>query len=1107
MAEATASVRAWTEQVSLPTYEAHPADVNPMFLEKRVYQGSSGKVYPNPFTDRISTEKSNRSYRAIYIENEYVHLMILPELGGRIHVGQDKTNEYDFFYRQNVIKPALVGLLGSWISGGVEFNWPQHHRPSTFMPVHVEIEHGQDGSATVWLSEHDPMLRMKGMLGICLYPGRSVVEAKVRLYNRTPFVQTFLWWANVAVRVHDQYQAFFPPDVTFVADHAKRAVSHFPVAKNFYYGVDYTAGVDLRWYKNIPVPTSYMVMQSSYDFFGGYDHDRQAGFVHVADRHVAPGKKLWTWGSGEFGKAWVRNLTDADGPYIELMAGVYTDNQPDFSWLHPYETRSFSQFWYPIQNIGPVSYANVHAALSLERSSEGIRMGVCSSERFRCCSIRVQCDEEQVFVETVDLAPGEPWIGNWIGHFPEKRELHRFRFELRNAQGKLLLHYRPEAPQLAELPGPATEPLAPEQIESADELYITGLHLEQNRHATRSPEPYWEEGLRRDPGDARLNNAMGLAALRRGEFGRAENYFRAAIKRLTRRNPNPRDGESYYNLGLALAYQGHQDEAYAAFYKATWNYAWRSPGYYELARIACERGDFADALRHLDESLKTNTENLKARDLKAAALRLLGQGDEARQLVNETLRLDPLDFLALAEKFFLQPPAAGDTSCDAVVRLDGDVQTALDIAYDYAGAGLLEEARRWLEMVVAGMNTQYPMVFYTLAWLADRLDDGKAAEDYRRQAAKASSLYCFPSRVEEMVVLQEALRREPRDAKANYYLGNLYYDRKRYGEAVACWRDSVMLDPTFSIPWRNLGIAEYNARHDPEAALAAYAKAFETNPADARLLYEFDQLKKRLGFEPEERLAALEARSDLVEQRDDLSIERIALLNLTGQHERALHILLSRRFSPWEGGEGLVSGRYVDAHTALGRAAIDDGDFARAARHFQQARNYPQNLGEGKHLLTLERQLDYWQGLALESSGDTVRAQELYRAAAAPLSAYSIHSYYRALALRHLEREDDARTALEELRAYAQQHRNDEPVIDYFATSLPNFLLFEDDLKERNLLGCLLLEAYAELGLGQLVHARELFLEVLKMEPSNIDAWQEISQWKQAQSMWDTTGA
>src|SRR2546421_10337290 len=278
----TGPVKAWAEPVVLPTYAPAPADTNPMFLERRVYQGSSGRVYPLPFTDRISTEPRDHSWQALHLENQYIRLMILPEIGGRIHLGLDKTNDYDFFYRQNVIKPALVGLAGPWISGGVEFNWPQHHRPATFMPVDWEIEGSADGSRTIWCSDHDPMNRLKGMHGVCLYPDRAYVELKVRLYNRTPFVQTFLWWANVGTHVHQHYQSFFPPDVHFVADHAKRAMSTFPLCDGRYYGVDYAAralnGVpadelpgnfvplgtyrpnDLSWYANIPVPTSYMAM-------------------------------------------------------------------------------------------------------------------------------------------------------------------------------------------------------------------------------------------------------------------------------------------------------------------------------------------------------------------------------------------------------------------------------------------------------------------------------------------------------------------------------------------------------------------------------------------------------------------------------------------------------------------------------------------------------------------------------------------------------------------------------------------------------------------------------------------------------------------------------
>src|SRR5260221_4019179 len=433
-----AAVSVRLEELVIPTYLPAPPDKNPMYLEKRVYQGSSGKVYPLPFTDRIAERPVDRKWKAVWIENEFIRAMVLPQIGGRIHVFQDKTNGYDAIYNQPVIKPALVGLAGPWIPGGIELNWPKHHRPATFLPVDFEIEEHADGSKTVWCSDHDPMARMKGMHGICLHPGRAYLELKVRAYNRTPFVQTFLWWANVATRVHKAYQSFFPPDVYCVADHARRSMSEYPLCQGHYYGVNYgergRKGVpkselatqfmpphcrnnleiqnpksaipnyapnDLSFYANIPVPTSYMCMGSKEDLVRGYDHTAHARIVHYANHHISPGKKQWTWGNHEFGYAWDRNLTDPDeaggfGPYIEIMAGVYTDNQPDFSFLQPGETKSWSQYWYPIQKIGPAQQANLDAAVSLQFDKRHIRIGVAVTRSFSCAVIRLERNGKQV---------------------------------------------------------------------------------------------------------------------------------------------------------------------------------------------------------------------------------------------------------------------------------------------------------------------------------------------------------------------------------------------------------------------------------------------------------------------------------------------------------------------------------------------------------------------------------------------------------------------------------------------------------------------------------------------------------------------------------------
>ena len=346
---ADARVAVWEAPVTLPTYLPTAPSRYPAYLDRRVYQGSSGRVYPLPFHDRISETSDRTSGRGCTSRTTTCGCSCCPSSAAGSTTPSTGGPATRCFYANPVIKPALVGLAGPWLAGGVELNWPQHHRPATFLPTAWALEEGAD-EATVWCSDHDPFLRMKGMHGVRLAAGSTVLELRVRLFNRSDVPQTFLWWANVAAEVHADYQSFFPADVHLVADHAKRAVTSFPAASGRYYGVDYPArraldtrpdsplrvpGDRLDWYRNIPVPTSYMCLDSSGDFFGGYDHRAQAGFVHWADHHVAVGKKQWSWGDAPFGHAWNRNLADDDSAYIELMAGVYTDNQPDFSHLAP----------------------------------------------------------------------------------------------------------------------------------------------------------------------------------------------------------------------------------------------------------------------------------------------------------------------------------------------------------------------------------------------------------------------------------------------------------------------------------------------------------------------------------------------------------------------------------------------------------------------------------------------------------------------------------------------------------------------------------------------------------------------------------------------------
>lgn len=1081
------------ERRTIPTYPVLSPDPNPMFFETRNIQGSRGNIYPHAFTDQLSSEKVDRVYNAVVLENQYLHMVMLPEIGGRIFIGQDKTNGYDFFYRHTVIKPALIGLFGPWISGGVEFNWPQHHRPGTFDPTSYSIEAHEDGSVTVWMGEHEALNRTKGMVGVCLHPGKAYVETKVRLYNRTPIPQSFLWWANTGVHINERYQVIFPPDVHHAVYHVKNPVIAFPIAKGpFTFGNDYGEGTDISYWVNSPNAVSFFAAESKYEFFGGYDHQADAGVVHFADAGISPGKKYFAWANGPFGHQWQKNLMDDTGEYLELMAGVYTDNQPDFAWIMPYETKTFSQFWYPVQKTGGLKNANLNAAVNLEIKNGSVRIAVYALAETPGARITLEASGKTLLDHSADLGPGKPFSLelDGPGGLPETAYLLR----VRDADGSELIRYQPEAPWDGHLPEPFKASRRPEEITTVEELYLEGLHLEQYRHPTLSPEIYWREALRRDPSDARTNIEVGKLALRRANFPLAESHFRAAAGRLTARNLNPYDGEAHYNLGLALRAQGKYDEAYQAFYKSSWNYGWKSAAYFCLAQIDCIRGDWEKALEHIDRALETNLAFLQARNLKSAILRRQGRCADAAALAVETSGIDRLDAWSRNELLLSAAKCGGDTIAqhrrtELETLMNGDIQTYLDIAFDYTAAGLWEEARDLLEPVASG-PAAYPMGAYTLGWIYTHLGDESLAAGWHQRGAKLPTDYCFPWRWEEIQVLRAALEFNPRDARAAYYLGNLLYEKRHYREGIDLWNRAVSIEPGLSIAWRNLGLAAYNLDKDIQTALMFYASSLQANPADARTLIEQDNLLRRKPVQPEERLHILEALPDLVEKRDDLCVTRLALLNRCGRAAETLEILARRKFHAWEGGEGSVVGQYVGAHWILGREALERGDAQTALEHFVRGAEFPENLGENPGEW-ITAPLVYYRGLAETASGDPDAARQSYQRVLSLAGKHDLNGIFLGLALQRLGREAEGQAQIEAVLNSALHTVENPPEPNYFYSGHPS-PIFEEDPRPAQQLHARLVAGLAQLALGQVDAARATLREVLAADPSNLYAWEEL---------------
>lgn len=1016
-------------KLSIPTYGTGKPQKAPMFFEKRVYQGSSGKVYPNAVIEKIYDDKKMVAYDAVVIENDFIEVVVLPELGGRIYYAVDKTNGYDFVYRNKVIKPALVGLLGPWISGGIEFNWPQHHRPTTYMPVNYRTENHKDGSACVYVGEIERMFGLRQTTCIKLYKDKSYIEISTEIYNGEESARTFLWWANPAYKVNDDTVTIMPPDVNAVMDHGKRDVSTFPIATGTYYKMDYTKGVDISKYKNIPVPTSFMAYKSEFDFIGGYDYGRKAGLLHVADHLVSPGKKQWTWGCGDFGKAWDRNLTDDDGPYVELMTGCFTDNQPDFTFIEPHESKKFTQYFMPYHDVGRISNADENLCFGCENGiltlyssiyTEVAAEYTAGDGRFKRVKVKVSpC-------ESVDL--GSVDTDKPVRMIYDGRELV----------------FDPAAVKKFDVPSPATACPEPEECSTCEELYICGRHIEQYRHATRIAQDYYEEGLKRDPSDIRLNNAMGECLYNRGLVEESVKYFGNAVKKATLKNGNPEYAECFYNLAKALLYLGNYDEAYENFGKCLWGDK-TAQGLYFLAVTEKLKGRISNALKYIKRCVEINPGDTLARNFYA---RLIRDTDTiaADKVYSDVLRDNPLD--AEAAYGIGDYEALSRVSAEEIRTVAGYYFTTKD--FDTA-RGLLEQ---WKS--IAPCKDLLADWYYLYAKLncGEEIYDALSAiseKDYDRIS--------FAVSLTDKHVLETLIKIRP-DRLLLCHLGNLEYDKRNYDKAAALWREAVRIDPSYSTANRNLALYEFNKRRDKEKALGYMEKAYASDCKNSRFLLELSQLYAICKKDLRSRLALLESNLEAVSERDDLYAEYLELLADNGKFEKAMSLMEKRRFHPWEGGEGKITRLYKRLKCALGDIMAEKGEYHEAEKLYKDCLVFPHNLGEGKLILDYDNDVWYKLGDLYDKIGDRREAERAYKLALRGDTKVADNVYYNDIPVDYIYFAAKARLRLGDTEGavkiavafseYVRRNKGKHVKIDYFAVSLPDLLIWEQDLDLRN---------------------------------------------------------
>ena len=1025
-------VQIWEEMLPLPTYEVKEPDKNPMFYVPDAYQGASRVIYPYPLMDNLSTEKTEKEYKALYLENEYIRLCVLPELGGRLFYATDKTNNYEMFYRQHVIKPANIGMLGAWISGGIEWDVFHHHRASTYMPVDYRLEENADGSKTIWIGEFEPRQRMKWSIGLTLYPERNYIETDVRIFNQTELTHSFLYWANVATHANEDYQIIFPPSVKIGTYHAKSSFIHWPIADEIYQGRDYTGGIDVSWWKNHPDPVSIFAWDLQEDFMGGYDHGRNAGMVHIGNHNLVKGAKLWEWGPGEYGHMWDSEiLTDDDGPYAELMVGAFSDNQPDYSWIKPGEVKRVMQYWYPVRDIGGFKNANLNAAVNLEPvAGFYLQVGINVTRPLKDGRVILKQDGETILDERTDIAPDHPYSSRVrVGRNPD---LTRYTITLLDGEDHELISYREaEASDVAELPSPVEPPEKPGDIENLEELILTGQRIMQFHNPALDPKEYFLEAVRRDHYNSTANLLLGSLAEKAGKYEEAAAYYRNSIQRITGNYTRPRDCEALFRLGVVLKKLKKYEAAVDTLYRATWDHAWYAAAYNELAEISASQGRFEEALEQVNRSISQNDINPKTQALKSAVLRHIGDRADAGITARRALQLDPLDHMAAFE--LLQNNAI--STAEFTRLLNDNKENYLELANYYLQAGMLDEAGRIVEMALNSPDStlnSYPILDYYGAWIARKQGNDTLAARLFTAASEASTDYVFPYRFETLDILRAALDYNENDANAWYYMGNILYDHQP-SKAILNWGQAVKLNPRMAIAERNLGWGYYRYLDNVPGAITHYEKAISLNRDDARYIVELDRLYEMNNESPEKRLALFTDNQEVVKQREDSYLRGIEVLILNEQCDSALLSLETHTFLRQEGVVHLHD-LFVDAHLLKGWEFLQSGNHELALEQFLKADTYPPNQRVGRiSSYPKEAQIYYFTGLAYQGMNESSKARAYFNKAADTSVGESEYLYYRALSQLELGQDKEAGESLTQLISLGETTLEQEDEADFFA--------------------------------------------------------------------------
>jgi tetratricopeptide (TPR) repeat protein len=960
---AESQVKAWEGTITIPTY-GWQDDVNPKFWAMEA--GAKGSttvrasiIYPYTMQDHLSRKLENVTYKALFLENEYIKVTCLPELGGRLHSVLDKTSNREVFHKNSVIKPSMIAMRGAFISGGVEWNaGPQVHTVTILSPVDARIGQNPDGSAWIEVNNLEKSLRTNWTVRVTLHPGKTYLEEDIRMLNPTDAMNPYYFWNCTAFPQLPGTRFIYP--MRLGTDHYGIRFFNWPVNQ----------GIDLSWTKNYKDAASIFAVNAAFDFFGAYDVDLDRGVIQVANHFEHSGKKAWTWGQGEYGRVSQLSLTDNDGNYIEVQSGPLP-TQSDYGMFAPGNSISWKEYWYPVHGLGDgFEFATENVAFQTKFNQNNLEIKMIPTERISGARCIIMSGKDVLQTTQVDLTPLS--ATSVIAMTGDRKKV---TIALETSTGQPIAKFETPLPiPDVKTPVQPSYSIKPFDSLTVEELYLRAQKYDRSLDRLNARKDYGMV-LKRDPLHVSALRDLAILDFEAGLYEKAVAGFTKALNQV----PND-DGLAWYFLGLCNLRKDDKEEAIRCGFKASRCIGTVSTGYDLVGVGYMLKKDYSEAVRYFEKAIESDQNDPRIAFHYLLAKYSKGEIEEVSKLLADRIRQHPTElvprFLAAIIDKNLQDKVT------EIKKYLGEVDFEIEEAgIIFSNVGLFQDAILVLE---SGCVNNVPpekqnlLILYQLGYLYGREENGEKAGYYLEKASKSYRDFILASRSADEDALKYAISKNPNDALANYQLGNLYGNYGRLDEAAVFWNKAVSIDPSMSISWRNLGLYYWVKKDDYSKSETCYQNAIKARPDDQTLYRDYAGMLVD-NNRRSDAIVLLEKMQFKGTKRSDIIIDLAQYYLDEKRYDESIGLLMSTPyFVNWEG-SSITWDIFNRANVGKGIDLYNKKNYKAAYTAFEAALTFPENLDVGKSDNDGLAKAWFWKGKTLLALGRSAEAMNAWK--------------------------------------------------------------------------------------------------------------------------------